>query len=417
MNGKELLEKMSDVDGALIIEAENVSSLKKKKAPLFIGIGAVAAAAAIALSVNFFGAGLRQPFIDNNLPKLDYEFTVGGMGFEGFDLSDISEYKNGNPYTADMKLKTMPVLKSNIQNPDKEKMTQYLKTMAEKLGIDPNSLELTYSGFDIDEQLESYKKMMEEQNVPPEEMEEELEWVRKKMIAGMGIEVMGENESVWLTVNSDYTFGIHFDRGDSNGIALPEGYNKENTVEERQKTAEYLLEQYGYTLQNLKDPVTNVYTEGDEIGFYDKGKTDAESILNYQLNRSWFGISEQGNLFVIWVNSTYGCEKMGDYPIISAEEAKQQLLEGRYLSSVILNDPTGFSEEDVAYTEITYRMDRASEYALPFYRFLVKLPDDYVNSDEGKSCYGAFYVPAVEEQYISNPIISFNGSPIEMLPK
>lgn len=443
MNGNDLLEKMSEVDEKLILEAENIPAKKTKKAPLFIGLGTVAAAAAVALSVNFLGGSLQQPpaadvtddaditqsqsaeltqapatsekepIINSNLPKLDYEFPIHGNGFEGFQLSDISEYKNGNPYTDHMEFKTMPVLKNNVMNPDKEKMTEYLKTMAEKLGVDPDSLEFEYLNFNIDEQLESYKKIMEEQNVPEEEMEVELARVRKNIVSMGGVYVYGENDAVSLSVESDYTFGIHF-KGD--GIALPEGYNKAQTPQQREKTAEYLLEQYGYTLQDLKNPVTDVYKESD-IGFYEKGETDAENILNYCLNHSRFGIDEEGNLFVIWIDSTYGCEELGDYPVISPEEAKKELLEGRYMSSVILDDPTGFGEEDVAYTEIMYRMDSGSEYALPFYRFLVKLPEDYVTSDEGKSHYGAFYVPAVSREYIQNPIISFNGAPIEMLPK
>lgn len=443
MNGDRLLEKIGDLDEKLILEAENIPAKKAKKAPLFIGLGTVAAAAAVALSVNFLGGSLQTPpvaeatddvnitqsqsaeltqapatsekgpVINSNLPKLDYGNIVGSWGFEGFQLSDISEYENGNPYTSDMEFKTMLVLKSNAMNPDKEKMTEYLKTMAEKLGVDPDSLEFEYQGFNIDEQLESYKKIMEEQNVPEDEMEEELARVRKNIVAIGGVYVYGENEDVRLSVKSDYSFGIHFN-GD--GIALPEGYNKAETPQQREKTAEYLLEQYGYILQDLKNPVTDVYKEND-IGFYEKGETDAENILNYCLNHSRFGIDEEGNLFVIWIDSTYGCEELGDYPVISPEEAKKELLDGRYMSSVILDDPTGFSEEDVSYMEIMYRMDSGSEYALPFYRFLVKLPEDYVTSDEGKSHYGAFYVPAVSKEYIQNPIISFNGAPIEMLPK
>lgn len=447
MNGDELLEKIGELDQQLIVDAENIPAKKKKKAPIFIGAGAVAAAAAVALSVNFLGGGLKQPpvasvtddvtatlpqsaeltqapatdavtsekepVINSDLPKLDYAFTFGGGGFEGFQLSDISEYKNGNPYTADMDFKTMSVLKSNIMNPDKEKMTEYLKTMAEKLGVDPDSLEVEYQGFNIDEQLESYKKIMEEQNVPEDEMEEELARVRKNILAIGGVYVYGENDAVSLSVKSDYSFGIHF-KGD--GIALPEGYNKAQTPQQREKTAEYLLEQYGYILQDLKNPVTDVYKESD-IGFYEKGETDAENILNYCLNHSRFGIDEEGNLFVIWIDSTYGCEELGDYPVISPEEAKKEFLEGRFLTSVPIDDYTCFSEEDVVYTEIMYRMDSGSEYALPFYRFLVKLPDDFVTTEEGKSHYGAFYVPAVYKEYIQNPIISFNGAPIEMLPK
>ncbi len=430
MNGDRFLEKIGEVDERFIAGAENTPPKKSKKAPIFIAAGATAAAAAAALSVNFLGNNLQQPPISNmtdtaavstvteasatkadsiaaetnppetsvnetrpvvtlppvevdpNLEKIQYPDDIsdgGGWGFEGFELKDISEYHDGNPYNENMDLRIMPVLKNNIKNPDREKMTEYLKNTAERLGVDFNSLELTA----------------------------EYE-VKKDMIIHMTASVYGENSDLRVSISDDYTVGFFFNGGV--GIPLPEGYNKCNTPAQREKTAVFLLEHYGIPLQNLKAPVTNIYVEGSSIGFYDKGETDAETILNYELNSSWFGVDEKGNLTVLWIDSTEGCEKLGDYPVISAEQARSRLLDGHYLSSY--GNGFDMKYEDIAYTEITYRRDRSCDYILPYYRFLVKLP--YDENEIGLDTYVAFYVPAVSEEYFADPSISFNGVEINM---
>lgn len=460
MNGDRFLEKIGEVDERFIAGAENIPHKKSKKAPVFIAAGAAAAAAAVALSVNFLGDNLQQPPISNmtdtaavstvtevpetkadsiaaetnppetsvnetrpvvtlppvevdpNLEKIQYPDDIsdgGGWGFEGFELKDISEYHDGNPYNENMDLRIMPVLKNNIKNPDREKMTEYLKNTVERLGVDFNSLELTAEYFDIDRQLEEYRKSIEDTaNLSEKEMEEHLAEVKKDMIIHMTASVYGENSDLRVSIGDDYTVSFFFNV--KVGIPLPEGYNKCNTPAQREKTAVFLLEHYGIPLQNLKTPVTNIYVGDNSIGFYDKGETDAETILNYKLNSSGFGVDEKGNLTVLWIDSTEGCEKLGDYPVISAEQAKSRLLEGHYLSSY--RNGFDMKYEDIAYTEITYRRDRSCDYILPYYRFLVKLP--YDENEIGFDTYAAFYVPAVSEEYFADPSISFNGVEIDM---
>ncbi|MCM1299034.1 MAG: hypothetical protein NC203_09370 [Firmicutes bacterium] len=402
MNGIELLERMSEVEEGLILESENCGKGKKGRRPLFIGLGTVAAAAAVALTVNFLGNISQRPPVAQELPILTAPILVNyGMGFEGYNLSDISEYNNGNPWTEDMDIKTMPVYKSNIGNPDREKMTEYLLSAAEKFGIDVSTLEITWENFDDDAQLTSYRKMMEEQNVPADEIETELERVRAMIL--LQANVYAKNDDLWLSVDGTYTVGVHY--RDEAEILLPEEYRDTSTDEGKLNTAKYLLEQYK-EIQGLTDPVIDIYKD-DSLGFYDKGKTDAETIFNYSLNHSRFGVDEEGNLFVIWLDSTAGCEKLGDYPILSVKEAENELLSGNYLTSV----PYDLQEGDKpVHTEITYRMDRGCDYALPYYRFLVEVPE--FSGDDGTKCYGAYYVCAVSKEYISDPVISYNGAPI-----
>lgn len=399
MNGSELLERMSDVEESLILESENSGKKRSRKKPIFIGLGAVAAAAAAAITVNFLGSASVKPPVNLPILNVDNNLIYGGFGFEGFHLTDISEYNNGNPWTADMDIKEMAVYKSNLDAPDKEKMTARLRSAAEKLGIDFDSMEVTEENFNVDEQLDSYKKRMEEQNVPADEIETELNRVKSLIMYNSSIEA--ENDMVRLSVDSDYCVGIHF--RDDYRILLPEEYRDISTEEKKLNAAKYILERYGH-LQDMKNPVIDIYYE-DNIGFYDKGESDAETILNYSLNHSRYGIDEEGRLFVIWLFSTEGCEKIADYPIISAEEAEEELAKGNYLTTV----PYELQGEKPVYTEITYRMDKGCDYALPFYRFLVELPEE---NEDGEKHFGAYYVLAVESRYVNDVSISFNGAPV-----
>ncbi len=402
MNGVELLDRMSDIDAGLILESESCGKKRSKKKPILIGTGAVAAAAAVALTVNFLGNTGGQLPVSENLPVLEVPggLTVSGMGFEGYDLADISDYENGNPWTPDMNITVMPVYKSNVLDPDKEKVIEHLLSTAEKFGIDTNTLEeIEANNFGDDGQLDSLKQAMEEQNVPPEEIEAELNRVKAMMLTQAN--VYARNDDLYLSADTTYTVGVVYNDGKE--ILLPEEYRDISTEEGKLNTAKYLLEQYK-DIQGLTNPVIDIYKNGD-IGFYDKGETDAETIFNYSLNHSRFGVNEKGRLHVIWLDSTVGCEKIGNYPIISKEEAEQELLGGNYLTSA----PYDLQEGDKpVHVELMYRMDRGCDYTLPFYRFLVEVPE-YNSEDDGTKLYGAYYVCAIGKEYISNPTISFNG--------
>ena len=54
----------------------------------------------------------------------------------------------------------------------------------------------------------------------------------------------------------------------------------------------------------------------------------------------------------------------------------------------------------IAKAELIYRVGALEEMLIPYYRFYVLLPD--MDRDNGLHCYGAYYVPAVAEEYIAN---------------
>lgn len=86
---------------------------------------------------------------------------------------------------------------------------------------------------------------------------------------------------------------------------------------------------------------------------------------------------------------------MGEYPIISADEARDYLEQGAYVTSV---DRRLTGEETVARVELVYRTGVTEDYFMPYYRFFVELPRE---ERGGRKTYGAYYVPAIEHCYLS----------------
>lgn len=57
--------------------------------------------------------------------------------------------------------------------------------------------------------------------------------------------------------------------------------------------------------------------------------------------------------------------------------------------------------EYIAKAELVYRSGPLEEMLIPYYRFYVLLPEEEL-SGEGLKSYGAYYVPAIEDEYIEN---------------
>ena len=90
---------------------------------------------------------------------------------------------------------------------------------------------------------------------------------------------------------------------------------------------------------------------------------------------------------------------IGNYPVIEQERAQQLLSEGRYFTNV----PGDFPGEDAVVSgELLYRND-GSKIVIPYYRFIIALEEDEEEEIPGQvKQYGAFYVPAVEGEYLDN---------------
>ena len=96
-----------------------------------------------------------------------------------------------------------------------------------------------------------------------------------------------------------------------------------------------------------------------------------------------FGCNDEGKLFIARVYQPDLSVKIGDYPIINSEQAKELLLNGNYITTV----PYEISEEKfIKKWNLIYRTGEHEECFMPYYRFFVELPED--ERENGLKTYG-----------------------------
>lgn len=393
MKSEILLQAIGKIDDELIANAGEIRS--KNRIKMWLSCGAVAACIAL---VVFAGsvAGWFSPIESSpELSMLTISEDSGGMGFEGYMAYDISELVNANPWSEDAKLSTLPVFKSklyrdenmNMRGMDFEAMRAMLLDTAERLGMDTDNLVITDDTPSAEMQaatVEKFASMGEE--VPdgyfdPTSLIVEQDGIRIEVVPAMNAIITFDPAKVF-----------------PNGL----GFHYYSPYEDVEKTAEYIKEEYKELL-NMYNPITdinggdyNIYGErGVDLCFYDGAEDLTQRIINYNFYYTSFSCNESEELFHVCVHNYDLSDKVGDYPIITAKEAKKLLLSGNFVTSVPYDFPGG---EYVKKVELIYRTDAG--YYIPYYRFYVELPE--AEREGGMKTYGAYYVPAVKEEYIEN---------------
>lgn len=138
------------------------------------------------------------------------------------------------------------------------------------------------------------------------------------------------------------------------------------------------------------------------INFYDAADDDISRIINYNFNPVAFYSHPDGGLRFIRIYHPDLSLKVGDYPIITADAARELLLASNFITSVPYDMP---GPDYIKKVELIYLTSELNQYFIPFYRFYVEIPDagypkELENS--GVKTYGAYYVPAVEGRYLTN---------------
>lgn len=158
-----------------------------------------------------------------------------------------------------------------------------------------------------------------------------------------------------------------------------------------------------YLMERMERPTVNVYggdydfelNQNYQIMFYEGIGSLEEQIISYNLKSVRFTCNSDGALWLVSIGQTELSEKVGDYPIISAEDARQCLVDGKYITDVPYELP---GKSYIQKTELVYRAGEFAEYCMPYYLFYVELPQE--RHGELKT-YGAYYVPAVDPTFIS----------------
>lgn len=390
-----LLDAIGKIDDELIANAGEVKDRSKTK--MWIRCGALAACLALVVGVcsvaGWFAPGESSP----ELPMLTISEASVGMGFEGYMAYDISELINANPWSEDAKITTLPVFRNrltrdenmNTRGMDFETMKGLLLDTAERLGMDTDNLVITDNTPSAEYQAAVAEKFASVGEEVPEGYFDPTSLIAEQN--GIRIEVVP-------VMNATITFDPA--RAFPNDL----GFHYHSPYEDVEKTAEYIKEEYKELL-DMNNPVTdinggdyNIYSEQSfDLCFYNGADDLTERIINYNFCYTSFSCNENEELFHVCVHNCDLSDKVGDYPIITAEEAEKLLLNGNFVTTVPYDFPGG---EYVKKVELLYRVDSRYEYYIPYYRFFVELPE--AERDGGMKTYGAYYVPAVEEKYISN---------------
>lgn len=341
---------------------------------------------------------------NQDIEKISSAVSFGGMSFEGLMAYDISELSTPDPWNAEMELSSLPVYRNLSYSPElhsvgcafylsEEQMNETAENIAAALNTEIISKEPSYVGDIYGNDL-------------PDEIENSILSLDAKCSGDISITVHGDGQIRILFKNKE----------------MPSGYNftyNNTTAAEAEEVLEYLSEEFSNLLQ-YDDPVCYSYAERTFSGeenrsyyVYNKAEDPVQDILNFNLTYASFAPNDDGDLLCIWLNDPLcSSEYIGDYPVITAEEATDLLLNGKYYSSV----PDDYirngiiSADDIAKTELIYRDSRHEEYHQPYYRFYVELDTGKLDSADGLKIFGIFYVPAVNAEYLNdfNVNISFN---------
>ena len=124
-----------------------------------------------------------------------------------------------------------------------------------------------------------------------------------------------------------------------------------------------------------------------------KESVEEKNIINYNFHRIEVSLDENNNVYSITIHNENLNNKIGDYPIITVEEAKNRLLEQRYWMSATYPP----NQDNISKIELIYKTSNYHKYYAPYYRFWVSNGEKIQN---GLEIYLTFYISAIEEKYL-----------------
>ena len=384
MKKNKISETIDNISSEYIDEAIEYSGAKNRYSKVWIKWAAVAACFVLIIA-----GTLSANFVANKiLPMLELGIdNTGGMSFEGWFLKNTDDFTCDNPWKNQRFLSRLPVY-SNIAFDEKGTPCGWSeKRLEEMIGIAADK-----SGTTVTNITKSYANDL-------------YGGYEEDFVYAINAETVdGE-----IVANAAGGLTIIF----NDPISLPFDFDNGNRTQ-GEKATEYFSNKFSTLISEFIDfekPAFAISYDYDAykkiVGkyiAYDSADNRIRDILNYNLQYVNFQLDESGNL--LWINiynSFCGVEKMGDYPIVSVNKAKSELEKGNYISTYLDGFP---GKEYIADVELIYKHGKRETVA-PYYRFIVELPETPSLNEEIKS-YGAFYVPAIKKEYISE-IILYDG--------
>ncbi|MCL1824108.1 MAG: hypothetical protein FWG44_07890 [Oscillospiraceae bacterium] len=369
---------------------------------------------------------LPEPQFDSgSLPKLDSSMEFGAMGFEGYMAYDISELYSNNPWFADCGLTEMPVFRNALGPFFRERPVNGLSAeeMIAKAEETAAVLGLEVVSVYTDPTQEAIDHLMEKLEAVGGASEEDIAYNTAAYRASatcsddVKIEISSDQKiNLRITENTAYLINELYKLGGISitvwiepGIKLPEQYkiaHYDIPEEQANETTRYLLSAYG-GFAGIQEPELknsrrdyNIYGErSNDYAVFENSGDLLTRILNYNFNSISFSPDDSDTLWLIGNTRTDLSDLIGYYPIITAEEAREKLLAGDYITTV----PYDFDgAESVQHVELIYRRGSRDEILMPYYRFLVEYSTEWLERPEGLRGFGAYYIPAVHGDYLEN---------------
>ena len=391
MNTWKLLRALGGIDDEFVEQAESYRR-RKPAAPWL----AAAACLALVLGTAFWRAGVPAASSAPSsaaaeqipdLPLLPGASLDAGMGFEGVSVRSAEDYRPLNALADGEELPdTMPVYRNDswLERPDLDAMEARLWEVAALYGVTEGETART-------------------DNTPPdEELEQIIEGIEEK-----GFAVSDQMFSGSVKLEAD---GLSFSAMKSGAVRVIVDSTSLNIAEyggarfDPDAAAQSLLTSLSDVL-GLCDPeavVTggNVDINGNgkyEILFAESADTAAARAEARSQNTVRLGVfPREGGTLTIWYNAYDRSQKLGDYPIITPNEALRLLEDGGCITTVPGVLP---SADDVRAVELVYRAPGEEVYQ-PYYRFWAEVEPEGIAPREGMITLGAYYVPAVESRYL-----------------
>ena len=284
-------------------------------------------------------------------------FEPMGMGYEGTDELSLKNSDDINPWNENVTLKTLPVYK-NLRYNDGKLWQNY------------------YSANELKNQTEAFAYLM-------------------------GLDVLGGEAVLGENEKEVYAYVLNTAQGtvstSGTGISLNLKKGNENLLnkhmsycfaDETEKVSGTCRE-YSIDGELLSSEKRSYYKYGDIT----------DNIISFNMQSYWQ--YENDAEYINSRNDDYlSCgEKLGDYPVINVDEAKEKLIDGEYVSSADEESVEGgiITENVIAKTDLIYYTAGNQQLYMPYYRFYVKY---YSGSNEIQQ-YAYFYVCAIEDAYLS----------------
>ncbi len=364
MKGEDLFDALGKIDDKLIEEAmpDKIHSRQKKIIRWTVSIAAC-------ICLLMIGSYVRDAYIENHLKlaKLDIGsivFEPMGMGYEGTDDLSLKNSDNINPWTKHVNLETLPVYKNLRYNNGKLSQNYY-------------------STDDLKKHTETFAEFM-------------------------GLDIIGGAVVAGEEENEIYNYILQTEQGQvsTNGAGI--SFNIKKGYEHL--SSEHTL----FCSGSESEKISGVYREysvdgellSEEIRCYCKHKTLVDNIIAFNLQSHYEvkGENYTNSRSDDFISSSLN---LGDYPIITWQEAQKKLLKGEYVSSADESQVIGgkLSKDAIAEVDLIYYTNGNPELYLPYYRFLVK----YNSADSDNKRYAYFYICAVYDKYLVN-YEKFDGS-------